>query len=180
MYLLEIECIPLGIAGIIIILWNLVKISLKEDKMSTNNNVRRWPWWIVLLVVFIVLALVSPLVWKYWLWAFAPHVEAPTTTCEPIDDQSVQPAEDSQISCVTRMGVGEKANVFTETWDSERRVWIHLNGGTCNGPYCFSYDQCSDPISTLHVQPFWTGHELSPVDGKPFDICYNFEGSCSR
>jgi hypothetical protein len=83
-------------------------------------------------------------------------------------------------SCVVRIEPGEKADVFTETWDAETRVWIYLNGGTCEGPYCFSMDQCEDPLAALHRQPFWTGHELSPVNNEPFQACYDFAGECSR
>lgn len=127
----------------------------------------------IVVGIMIVLALLSPLMWRYWSWGFAPAVE---TDCSA----PTGGAEENSVSCVQRMEPGDSADVFTETWDSETRVWVHKNGGTCEGPYCFSYDNCDNPTVTLTRQPFWTGHELNPVDGKPFEICYDFKGDCAR
>jgi hypothetical protein len=97
--------------------------------------------------------------------------------CSPVKEVE---EKSSNISCVIRIYPGDEAEFFTETWDSETRVWIHAEGGTCQGPYCYSFDNCDNPEITVRRQPFWTGHELSPVTGQPFQICYNFEGSCAR
>ena len=171
--LLEIECIPNGIAEI------FKKYSIRRNKMR-----KFWTWFGSVLGVLIVLALIAPLTWKFWGWGFGknPNANVECPVCETCASTTVEESTSdvSDVSCVVRMEPGEKADVFTETWDAERRVWVHLDSGVCEGPYCFSYDACQNPLETLKVQPFWTGHELSPVDNKPFDICYNFEGSCSR
>ena len=103
-----------------------------------------------------------------------------TVACPEVTPVEFEPSLPVSVSCVVRMQPGETAEVFTETWDSERRVWVHLDSGVCEGPYCFSYDACHDALETLKIQPFWTGHELSPVDNKPFLVCYNFNGDCAR
>ncbi|MDD4382522.1 MAG: hypothetical protein PHE21_04270 [Candidatus Dojkabacteria bacterium] len=130
--------------------------------------------------------------WRYWGWGFNTQKtevvqtteECPECTCEcEVKSQEVVIAEiesGQDISCVKRMDWGAKSNFFTVTWDSETRVWIIKNGGTCNGPYCYDYSECEDPEGTIRLQPFWTGHEKSPVNGQVFDICYNFQGACSR
>ncbi len=108
---------------------------------------------------------------------FTPHNPVVVNTNSSVDYGSESPVS---VSCVQRMKPGDSADVFTETWDSETRVWVFKNGGSCEGPYCFSYDACKNPVVTLTRQPFWTGHELNPVNGQPFEICYDFEGDCAR
>lgn len=83
------------------------------------------------------------------------------------------------ISCVQRANFGEKVGFGTVTWDNETRVWV-LEDFTCEGPYCFTYDACRDPEAAIELQPFFLGYELSPVTGKKFEICHDFEGDCAR
>ena len=105
--------------------------------------------------------------------------------CEVCEDPIVVTKDDetpseNSISCVKRMEFGEESNFFTETWDSETRVWIIKQKSTCTGPYCFDYSGCENPEETIRLQPFWLGYERNPVDGGVFRICENFEGDCSR
>lgn len=149
------------------------KYSYKEEEMKVVKG---------LLLGFIGLGICVAMVFGLIALGkaiFSQEVECPKCEC-PASVTNDETPSSSGISCVKRMEPGDEAKVFTETWDAERRVWIHLYGGTCSGPYCFSYDACQDPLATLEIQPFMTGHELSPVDGKEFDICYDFKDSCSR
>lgn len=108
------------------------------------------------------------------------HKEAcPVCECPAVvtNDETIS---ENGISCVKRMEVGQESSFFTETWDSETRVWIIKQKSTCTGPYCYDYSGCKNPEETIRLQPFWLGYERNPVDGEVFRICENFEGDCSR
>jgi len=98
----------------------------------------------------------------------------------PVIAENGETTSENGVSCVKRMEFGQESSFFTETWDSETRVWIIKQKSACEGPYCFDYSGCKNPEETIRLQPFWLGYERNPVDGNVFRICENFEGDCSR
>jgi len=155
------------------------------------------------IAVFIVLGLIIPVGYKffdsYWGWAFrpaasaaVPDVECPACpdcecpTCPepapalaPVEAAPAAENADVDVSCVRRAEFGEKIAIGTVTWDAETRVW-ELKDFVCDGPYCYDYSKCTNPEVTMARQPYRLGYEVSPVNGKMFQICHDFNGACAR
>ncbi len=155
----------------------------QEDVVHTPN---RLPSWIIWLIILLALLLVCFTCWQTQLLAekLASNgwlIQSPVVMAPQANPTAVSNLAPVQGDCVPqRMQPGQWSEYFTTTWDSETRVWVIIGGAYAQGPYSYDYGHCADPDAAIKRQPFSTGNELSPVNGKPFVVCYDFLGNCSR
>ena len=170
------------------------KEEAKAVPAKTETKASAVPWWAYVLGGILILLLIVQL-WKAFpRVSAAPASETPvaqvtpatyaggpvtlsgdcvakaTTAGDPNKGSSICKDQTSSDP-VARMQSGSKIAFGSITFDAESRVWILSNFVVpASSSYAFDYSGREQKILDA---PFVVGSEMSPVTGKPFEICWD-------
>ncbi|MDD4382071.1 MAG: hypothetical protein PHE21_01860 [Candidatus Dojkabacteria bacterium] len=167
-----------------------------------------WAIFVVVIASLVILGIVSPLMWRYWVWGFDINKSEDVTTevqasanasasCNIEAEEKVVEAEEGDQCFVQAESLGIPTDIATYictmpqnnqkapeqmpskskvtfgsiTFDSETRVWVLRNFIVPNQAN-YTFDHSGRERRILGAG-FYTGSELSPVNGDMFKVCYD-------